>query len=494
MWPFPAFPPVLRKGEWSGEHEGHVAFKVLGMRVLAFKGTSIVAHTIVPAVLKRPSAARRWPRRRATGDGRPRTRAGTGARPGDVPLTAVADAAVSCVRGSDIVRLLVVGGGIAGAAAALALNKAGFDVVVHEAHPDAAEDIGAFLTLASNGMRALAQLDASAAVTATGFPLTSMRVLGETGSELARVPLGEAGTPHLRYRCVRRGDLGAALQAEVARRGIPLRHGARLVGAEDGADGVTARFADGTTAHGDVLVGADGLRSTVRGLFAPGVRPVHAGQQVFYGYTDAAPGPGDVGTITMVRGSLVSFGYATSPGGETYWFARVAGRPLSADDLAHGTPGSRREHLLPLVRGDATPAGDLVAATRERLMVTDATEIPTATPWRSGRTLVIGDAAHAASPATGQGASMALEDAVVLAKSLRDAPDPESGLRLYETLRRPRVEHNITVSGNISRGVRTPAPGGPGDTAGRPGDDELARQLEWTADLWRLYGGDGSVR
>ncbi|MGN9758181.1 FAD-dependent oxidoreductase [Streptomyces sp. SD31] len=384
-------------------------------------------------------------------------------------------------------RLIVIGGGIAGAGAALALHKAGFDVAVHEAHPDSAEDIGAFLTLASNGMRALAQVDASAAVTAIGFPLTSMRVLDDTGAEVAHMPLGEAATPHLGYRCLRRGDLNAALQAEVERRGIALRHGTRLTSVEDGPDGVTAHFADGSTGTGDLLIGADGLNSTVRRLTAPEARPGYAGQYVFYGYTGAAPGSGDGETITMVRGSTVAFGYAVSPEGETYWFARVSDAPLAADAIAHGTPARWRELLLPLLRKDSTPAADLVAATPDHLMVTNATELPTGTPWRSARTLLIGDAAHAASPATGQGASMALEDAVVLAKSLRDAPDTDAALRLYETLRRPRVEHNITVSGNISRGIHTPAGPGPrGASANRPGDDELIRQLEWGTDLWQL--------
>lgn len=377
-----------------------------------------------------------------------------------------------------VARVLVIGGGIAGTATALALHKAGFEAVVHEAHPDSAEDIGAFLTLASNGMRALAQLDASAAVTAIGFPLTSLRLLDDTGTEQAHAPMGEVSDPLLHYRCLRRGDLNAALQAEAGRRGVTVRHGARLVSVEEGPDQVTALFADGTTATGDLLIGADGLNSAVRRSVSPGTRPCHAGQYVFYGYTRTASPPGADACITMVRGSGAAFGYAVSPDGETYWFARVSGDPLPAEELAQGTPARWRDLLLPLLRKDATPAADLVAATGEELMVTNATEIPTGTPWRSGRILLIGDAAHAASPATGQGASMALEDAVVLAKSLRDAPDPDAALTLYETLRRPRVEHNITVSGNISRGTPTPS------AAARPSDEDLARLLEWDADLW----------
>ncbi|MFV8187367.1 FAD-dependent oxidoreductase [Streptomyces sp. AF1B] len=381
-------------------------------------------------------------------------------------------------------RVLVIGGGIAGSATALALHRAGLDVEVHEAHPDSAEDLGAFLTLASNGMRALAQLDASAVVTALGFPLTSMRVLDARGTELAHTPIGEADDPLLRYRCLRRGDLGSGLQAEAARRGIAVRHGVRLTDVRQDTDGVTALFADGSTATGDLLIGADGLGSTVRRTALDAVQPLYAGQFVYYGRTGAAPFSDGDACITMIRGSGAAFGVAVSPDGEAYWFARVSGDPLSAEQLAQGTPADRRAMLLPLLREDATPAADIVAATGEDVLVTNATEIPTGTPWRSGRVLLVGDAAHAASPATGQGASMALEDAVILAKCLRDAPDADSALTRYEELRRPRVEHNITVSGNISRGVRSASPAGRGAAPSRPGEDALVRLLKWDADIW----------
>lgn len=366
-------------------------------------------------------------------------------------------------------RILVIGGGTGGTAAALALHKAGFAVEVYEAHPDSAEDLGAFLTLASNGMRALGQIDAGVTVSALGFPLRTLRVLDATGAEVGGGPMGEADDPLLRFRCLRRGDLNSALQKEASRRGITVRHGARLASLEEGPRDVIARFTDGSHATGDLLVGADGLNSTVRQSIAPGVRPVHAAQRVFYGYTRAARPPAEEGQFTMVRGSTAAFGYAVSPAGETYWFARVTEGPLTAEELARG---GWREPLVSRLRADSGPAADIVAATADDVLVTNASEIPPGTPWRTARTVLLGDAAHAASPATGQGASMALEDAVVLAKSLRDSPDTGSGLALYEALRRPRVEHNTVASGNLSRGGR-------GATVPRPREEDLPRLLDW---------------
>ncbi|MEY9844434.1 2-polyprenyl-6-methoxyphenol hydroxylase-like FAD-dependent oxidoreductase [Streptacidiphilus sp. BW17] len=184
--------------------------------------------------------------------------------------------------------IIVIGGGIAGSAAALALHKAGFEVTVHEAHPVSGADIGAFLTLASNGMRALAQFDAAEAVAAEGFELIWMNVLDAEGAELASVPLGDVEHPLTRFRCLRRAELAAALQRELSRRGIAIRHGARLVGVDDTDDGVTARFTDGTSAQGELLVAADGLRSVVRSSLTPDTQPDYAGQAVFYGYTTEA--------------------------------------------------------------------------------------------------------------------------------------------------------------------------------------------------------------
>ena len=167
-----------------------------------------------------------------------------------------------------------------------------------------------------------------------------------------------------------------------------------------------------------------------------------------------------------------------SPAGETYWFARVSGEPLSDERIAAGSPAQWREELLALLRPDNTPAADIVAATRDRLMVTNARDLPEGMTWRSGRALLIGDAAHAAAPATGQGASMAMEDAVVLAKAVRDLGVTEEALDAYEALRRPRVEHNIATSARYTA-ARTLGQAPPAPRPAPSGDDEFRRQVQW---------------
>jgi 2-polyprenyl-6-methoxyphenol hydroxylase-like FAD-dependent oxidoreductase len=389
-------------------------------------------------------------------------------------------------------RILIVGGGIAGTAAALALHKAGVDVTVFEEHPDSGSDIGAFLTLASNGMLALAQIDAARAVAGTGFPLTRMRILGDRGDEVASAPLGDHLHELSQYRCLRRAELVVALQGEARRRRIAVRHGRRLTTVTEHATGVTATFDDDSTADGDLLIGADGLNSVVRSLIDPAAAPPrYAGQRVFYGYTTEAAPPKEPRRIDMIRGSAAAFGYTVSPHGETYWFARVPGPELSPDEIAGTGPARWREQLVALLRPDATPAAGIVAATGTRLLVTNACDLPAVTRWRTGRMLIIGDAAHAASPATGQGASMALEDAVVLAKALRDAGSTEAAFHAYERLRRPRVEANIansarmTVSSMPDQRQRTLENQRLRSTP-RPSptqDDELRRQLDWHTPL-----------
>ncbi|MEV6233681.1 FAD-dependent monooxygenase [Saccharopolyspora shandongensis] len=371
-------------------------------------------------------------------------------------------------------HVVVVGSGIAGTSAALALARAGFGVSVHEAHPDSGADIGAFLTVAANGLLALRQIGV---VPAAGFPLTSLRLTGSDGAEVAVSTLdGE-------FRCLRRAELCEALRAEAHRCGLPVEYGARFVGAEQDGGRVVARFADGREVAGDLLLGADGLNSAVRPLVDP-VPKRYVGQQVFYGYADRAAPPHEPARIEMIRGSRSAFGYAVSPEGRTYWFSRLPAPPLDDGESAE----AMRDRLLAALRPDATPAADIVAATGT-VLATNAHDLVPTPRWRNGRMLLIGDAAHAASPATGQGASMAVEDAVVLAKALRD----HGSLDGYERLRRPRVERNTARSAQLSAALAPDHAERPEEVerlglrhADAPPDGDPAEWLDWNTELPRM--------
>ncbi|MEK8109652.1 FAD-dependent monooxygenase [Micromonospora sp. M12] len=174
---------------------------------------------------------------------------------------------------------IVIGGGIAGPVTALALRRAGIIATVYEAYPTMASGIGGTLALAPNGMAALRAVGAHEAVTAIATPIgRSAMAVGRRHLDMPTL----AGVPPLNV--VHRAELYQVLHDRAAAEGVPFAYGKRLVDAEQTDGGVTARFEDGSAATADILVGADGIRSTVRGLIDP-----------------AAPGPGSPGCSASRR-------------------------------------------------------------------------------------------------------------------------------------------------------------------------------------------------
>jgi 2-polyprenyl-6-methoxyphenol hydroxylase-like FAD-dependent oxidoreductase len=239
-----------------------------------------------------------------------------------------------------------------------------------------------------------------------------------------------------------RGDLYRALHDHAAAAGVRFVGGKRLVGADDAPDLITARFADGTSAVGDLLVGADGVHSTVRRLIDPSAPgPDHVPLLNFGAAADIAV-PGPPGAMSFVFGRRGFLGYWPEPGGRTAWFGNLPhDAPMTVAE-ARAVPSDEWLRRLLDVYGDDEPGHDLVAHTRpEELCALGSIEIMPSLPrWHRGRMVLVGDAAHAPSPSSGQGASLAAESAVQLARCLRDLPDVPAAFAAYERLRRPRVE------------------------------------------------------
>lgn len=363
-------------------------------------------------------------------------------------------------------KAMIVGGGVAGPVAAMALQRAGMDSVVYEAYAGGADDAGAFLTFASNGLDALHSIDAHDLVLAEGFPTPRMEIQSGTGKHLGEVPNGGTLSDGTVSQTLKRSDLYRALRDEAVRRGASVEYGKRLVDAENTKDGgVVARFEDGTESEGDLLIGADGIHSRTRRIIdpcAPSARYIPVLN--IGGFAGGVRVQAEPGTFRMVFGKRAFFGYVVHPSGEVWWFANPprADEPSRAELAAIGSE-RWREMLVDLFAEDDAPAVEIISATPGRLAGWATYDLPSVPTWHRGTMIVIGDAAHATAPSAGQGASMAIEDAVVLARCLRDLPDTREAFAVYERLRRRRVERivahgartsNSKAAGPVARVIR----------------------------------------
>lgn len=347
---------------------------------------------------------------------------------------------------------LVIGGGVAGPVVAMALHKAGIAATVHEARAAADEDRGSFLTLQVNGITALRAVDAGAAVTGLGFATTSMTFRSGTGKVLGAVGTGEPLPDGTVGITVKRADLHGALRAEAQRRGIAIEYGTRLVDVVESDGGVQAVFADGSSATADILIGADGIRSRVRTLIDPAAPPARYVPVLNVGgYAPATVAALEPGRYEMVFGKRAFFGQAVAPDGTVWWFANPPRRTEPAPgELAAMTSDQWRSWLLELFADDRTAATEIIAATPGELQGWATYDMPPVPHWHRGRMVLVGDAAHATSPSSGQGASMAIEDAVELGRCLRDHADPDAAFAAYVGLRRDRVERVVAAGARSS--------------------------------------------
>ncbi|MFT3775758.1 MAG: FAD-dependent monooxygenase [Minicystis sp.] len=346
---------------------------------------------------------------------------------------------------------IVIGCGIGGPVMAMALRRAGIEPVVYEAHDGSAHDVGSFLNTATNGLDALRAIGVDGEVLAGGFPTPRMVMWSYTGKRLGEVANGvplEDGTVSI---TIKRGLLHRALRDEAVRRGIRIEHGKRLVDAEMVSDKVVARFEDGTQATGDLLIGADGIHSRVRRIVDPSCpAPRYTGQLSIGGIARGTSVAPTLDEYHMIFGKRAFFGYSVPPSGEAYWFANVASEEApTREALAAISPEEWKRRLRALFAKDAGPAIEMIDGTGHELAAYPIYDIPTVRIWHRDAMVLVGDAAHATSPSAGQGASLAIEDAVVLARCLRDMPDREQAFVAYERARRARVEKVVQYSRRV---------------------------------------------
>ena len=341
--------------------------------------------------------------------------------------------------------IIVAGAGIGGLTASLTLAGQGFRVLLLE-RAERLEEAGAGLQLSPNASRVLIGLGLEPQLSAHAIAPDALRVMtARNGQEIGRIPLREAaaryGAP---YWVMHRADLQAALAAKVAQTpGIELRLGAEVTDIGRSDDNATVTFVQNSHRHqvaADVLIGADGVWSMVRERMFPEIHPQFTGRIAWRGIIDTARAPRDFEprTVQLWLGADAHIiAYPMADGARINvvaittdtWHAPGWSEPGDAAELAAQFSAQRWSE----------GARDLIAAV-ESWRKWALFALRDGGAWRRDRIALLGDAAHAMVPFVAQGAGMAIEDAVVLAKCLADAPaDIPAALKRYESLRMPRV-------------------------------------------------------
>jgi 2-polyprenyl-6-methoxyphenol hydroxylase-like FAD-dependent oxidoreductase len=339
---------------------------------------------------------------------------------------------------------LIVGAGIGGLAAGLALRRAGWQVAIHE-RATSPRELGFGLLLAPNALAALTELGIVDALFHKGVPTTAVEVRRLNGDVLRRfnVQLGGPSVVALR------SDLHGALMQAVGADSLTL--GSEASGFDADANGVTLRLKDGGTSRADILVAADGVNSVIRRQLHPEeLQPQSSGycavRGVAFGVSEAF---GNLSAIGYLDDGL-EIGTARATRDAVYWYMSLLTRDI---DTAGRTPEAIVQKLL---HGcDATLAAILSATKSEDMRFDELFKREPLPSWGAGRVTLLGDAAHPVMPHTGQGAAQALEDAVALGLALSAHGPIEAALRKYEGVRSRRTERFIRLGPRIARATTT---------------------------------------
>ena len=334
-------------------------------------------------------------------------------------------------------RILIAGGGIGGLAAALALIRRGIEVSVFERAPELRE-VGAGVSLWPNATHVLEHLGVLDAVVADAWPMRDVAVRTNRGRTLFHFKTPTSGPPSLVvHRAVLLDALAAALPAGV------VHLGRTVMGFKQSDGSVALQFADGGEAHGDAIIGADGLNSVVRGVLHGFAAPDYRGYVIWRGTLDRPYAGHEKGSGSETLGSGVRLGLFGTGAERTYWYACETAPEGSPDD-PRGTAARLRERF----GGWPEPIASIVESIDAgAILRNDAYDRPPLRRWGLGRATLLGDAAHPTTPNLGQGACLALEDALVLARCLdAEAEDLPRALRMYEEARRRRTAAIVLYS------------------------------------------------
>jgi 2-polyprenyl-6-methoxyphenol hydroxylase-like FAD-dependent oxidoreductase len=342
-------------------------------------------------------------------------------------------------------KALIVGGGITGLATAIMLSRQGIEVDLVERQAQV-RTLGSGITLIGAALRALDRLGLYGECVANGFSVTQMETYEVDGTLAARVGLpSPVGTDQPGMLGMMRPTLHRILLEHAAQEGAVVRTGASPSRIERRAGGASVTFTTGERGDYDLVIGADGLRSTVRDIILGPMRPDFVGQGTF---RVIVPRPPEITAHAQFRShGDVAMGLTPTSAGQMYLYCLF---PVTAD---YRPPAA---DLASLAQARFAPFGGMVTELRATIRTPDQvnyTRFETMLapdPWYRGHVIVIGDAAHCTTPHLAAGAAMCLEDAVALGEELAAAPAVDDALRAFCMRRFDRCKFVVQTAAQLS--------------------------------------------
>ncbi len=347
-------------------------------------------------------------------------------------------------------RAIIVGGGIGGLTAAIALRRAGIEPEVYERAPEPRE-VGAGISLWANALAALKSIDALGPVLARGEVMRVAQVRTRRGrvlqsSSADRLQTGQ-GVPAILM--IHRAELLEALLGQLPSGTVRFGHECRCVGQE--LFGVRVLFRAGASdlhASADLLIGADGIHSVVRSGLLGAQKPRYSGYTCWRGVAPVGDDLVPPGYVGEVWGRGRRFGITRIGGGRVYWWA-TANRPEGGRDA------DARAELAREYNGWTAPVPAIIDATpADAIIRNDIVDRPPSRTWGCGRITLLGDAAHPTTPNLGMGGCMAIEDGVCIARTLSGGGVVPAALRAYEQSRFARTARVTRLSARLGRSAQ----------------------------------------
>jgi 2-polyprenyl-6-methoxyphenol hydroxylase-like FAD-dependent oxidoreductase len=341
-------------------------------------------------------------------------------------------------------KAIIIGGGIGGVTAAIALKRAGLDVTVYE-QAEEIQEVGSGLPLWTNALRTLHVIGLTNELEKLGVQVTSVRVTTWKGVTLTDTKndkyLKKLGTITI---VVHRAELLMLLLKTLGEGNVQL--GMTCVDFTQNASGVIAKFANGQEVRGDILIGADGIHSVTRTHLFGLIKPKYVGYTCWRGLAHTPR----TGLETWAWGKGYQFGITPMSQERAYWFVQKYA-PEGEEDK----PGGRKNEILELFHDWHDPIPSVIEATAEQdILRNDIYELQHLHQWSHGRVTLLGDAAHAMTPNLGQGACQAIEDAIALANCLNETANVRAALKNYEKRRITRANRITRLAHYIGQAVQ----------------------------------------